>query len=329
LRPERAKYFSLGQSEATPMVKDNHPTHKPRRGEIKIGNHEKPKTNNRKMKLLKEIIAPFIVSFLLVFAGCDIVEEPYLKDPQGNGSQTGDFEQKVLLEKFTGHRCTNCPAADQTAKNLKAAFGDRLVVVSIHAGWFSNPLGDPFHTNYQTPIGTQMYQYHGIDALPEGLVNRLEFSGSRLLGHGSWGAAITQTLNQEPSAGLTLTVNFNSDTRLLELAIKTDVLKQISGQAMISAFVCESGLVSAQISGGQTIPDYVHDNVLRAHFGTGGAWGEPIFDNGATAGQVFDKTFSLTLDPNFNANNCHVVVILQHGSTKEVIQVETAKVIDN
>jgi len=280
------------------------------------------------MKLAKKILTLFALVFLLGFVGCDIVEEPYLKDPHGNGNQGGHFEQKILLEKFTGHRCTNCPQATQVAKTLKTIFGDRLVVTSIHAGWFSNPIAPPFETNYQTPAGNQIFDYFGVPGIPVGMVNRKEFGGSRLLNYGSWGESMAQLLEQEPSVGLELAIQFNQETRFAELVVEATILKTMEGQVFVSAFLCESGLVSAQISEGVTIADYVHDDVLRAAFGTGCAWGDPLFDNGATAGQVLNKTLNLVLDHGFNEQNSHVVVVVYRGSNREVVQVEKKKLID-
>ncbi len=279
------------------------------------------------MKLVKNTLRLLSLSLLINIAGCDIVEQPYLKGPQGNGNQTGNFRQKVLLEKFTGHLCTNCPEAAQVAKNLKNIFGDRLVITSIHAGWFSRLFGETFSTNYRTAAGTQIHDFYGIDALPVGLINRMEFSGSRLLGKDNWGPSIAQALNQEPRAGLTLTITFNQTTRALELLVRTDILKSIGGQASLSAFICENGLVSPQIVLGQTVLDYVHDNVLRRHFGAGGAWGEILFENGTSAGQVFNNNFQMTLPASFNAQKCYIVAVLHTGAQKEVIQVEMANVV--
>ncbi len=279
------------------------------------------------MNLVKHIIRPLQFFLLISLAGCDIIDEPFKKDPQGNGNQPGMFQQKVLLEKFTGHLCTNCPEAARVAKNLKDVFGDRLVVTSIHAGWFSRQFGITFNANYRTTAGTQIHDFYGVDPLPTGLVNRQEFSGSRLLAKDNWGASITLAMNQVPKAGLTLSVAFNQSTRVLNVLVKTDVLASISGQVLVSAFICENGLVSPQIESGHIVADYIHNNVLRTHLGNGGAWGEVLFENGAWAGQVFNKNYQLALPTNFNAHNCYLVVVLHTGAHKEVLQVETASVV--
>ncbi|HKL03729.1 MAG TPA: hypothetical protein VJ911_08640, partial [Cryomorphaceae bacterium] len=44
-----------------------------------------------------------------------------------------NLERSVLLEDFTGFRCTNCLPATQTASNLLYQWGSRLVVVAYHA----------------------------------------------------------------------------------------------------------------------------------------------------------------------------------------------------
>ena len=51
-------------------------------------------------------------------------------------------DRKVLVEEFTGVRCVNCPAGASELENLKGIYGERLVIVSIHAGDFSPPFTD-------------------------------------------------------------------------------------------------------------------------------------------------------------------------------------------
>ena len=49
----------------------------------------------------------FIINLIFLTNSCDIVEGPYMTDADSYVNP----EKKVLIEDFTGHRCTGCPTA--------------------------------------------------------------------------------------------------------------------------------------------------------------------------------------------------------------------------
>lgn len=56
----------------------------------------------------------YILSLLLLVAGCDIIDE---KDRVIQTDELHFTNKIVLLEDFTGHKCVNCPvAADEIAR---------------------------------------------------------------------------------------------------------------------------------------------------------------------------------------------------------------------
>ena len=117
----------------------------------------------------------FILGFL--FFGCDKVEGPY--GVSGNitppDSTSDTIVRKVLLEDFTGHTCQACPASHAEAKRLQDIYGEQLVVLSIHAGFFAWPQGAPYQDNFQTTEGTAIATDFNLINLsfPKGMINRL------------------------------------------------------------------------------------------------------------------------------------------------------------
>ena len=62
---------------------------------------------------MKQIIPTILFIISISFIGCDKIEPPYTQ----NNSQLA--ERTVLIEKFTGHKCSNCPEASRTVDELK------------------------------------------------------------------------------------------------------------------------------------------------------------------------------------------------------------------
>ena len=59
--------------------------------------------------------------------------------------------KKVLIEEFTGVRCVNCPEGSEKIETLLAIHGERLVAVSIHAGFFATAFSG--EEEFNTPEG--------------------------------------------------------------------------------------------------------------------------------------------------------------------------------
>ncbi|MEG2200223.1 MAG: Omp28-related outer membrane protein, partial [Anaerovorax sp.] len=87
-------------------------------------------------------------------------------------------------------------------------------------------------------------------------------------------------------------------------------------------------IISPQLKGTEIIQNYVHDHVLR--LGINGTYGERITPTG-----ILEKDSAYTIGyqldfkgKDWNKNNCTVVAILYDHKVKEVLQVETKKVIE-
>ena len=43
-------------------------------------------------------------------------------------------QKKAVIEEFTGYRCSACPYGHRSTNQYKAACGDSVIVINIHAG---------------------------------------------------------------------------------------------------------------------------------------------------------------------------------------------------
>ena len=73
----------------------------------------------------------YIISCIcLLLVGCDRISE----DERLIYEKPEPAQRVVLLEDFTGQRCTNCPKATEVIAQLQETYGDALVAVGIHGG---------------------------------------------------------------------------------------------------------------------------------------------------------------------------------------------------
>ena len=100
---------------------------------------------------------------------------PYdISNPSSNWGENTNTKG-ILLEDYTGHKCTNCPAAAQTAKSLEDDSIKNVIVASIHAsadGSFQETDG-LYLNDYRTDAGDEyVSEMTGFLGNPMGTINR-------------------------------------------------------------------------------------------------------------------------------------------------------------
>jgi hypothetical protein len=278
----------------------------------------------RYMKYFKLII-PGIFFFIALFYGCDKIEPPYMTGTQ-QGGENGEVVRKFLLEEFTGHRCPNCPAGTEMAKTLKNLYGDRLVIVSVHAGFFANPMSAPFNYDFRTPEGTALNSHFGISQNPIGMVNRTEFEGALLLTPASWGSAMQALEDIEPGFKLDVSITSVSGN-IYRVDADVTALSDHEGELYLVALILEDGIIKPQKINHPDYPDgeildYEHNHVLRK--GITGIWGDKIIDDSFSQGYIMENSYTFELEDSWVAANCSVVVYIMN-SGMEILQVEEKK----
>jgi hypothetical protein len=272
-------------------------------------------------KIFRILVLLTLAAFLI--PSCDIVDEPYLV-PVGGGNTPPPAAniRKVLLEDYTGQKCPNCPQAAEVAHNLKAIYGEQLVILTVHAGPYSVPdASGNFTADFRTPEGTELNAFFGFPGYPMGMVDRTEYGGMRILLKDSWEAAVEIQASLDPVAAITITNNYTSGTRGLECTLETEFLETIVGTFNICVFITESGIISPQQTGQGVNLTYEHNHVLRASMN--GTWGEMVGEDGqAVAGVTLTNSYTYFLPEEWNAANCTVVAFIYNTTTNEVVQAE-------
>lgn len=289
------------------------------------------------MKQLFNIIGILFIVNLLV-ASCDKIEEPYANPIGGGGEDTNNTEvpkRVILLEDYTGHTCVNCPWAAETAHGLKQVYGEQLVVMAVHAGFFAMPLGE-FTMDFRTEEGTALDQYFGISAVgnPNGMVNRIEIAGSRILGPDSWGSQVASLVEVPPVAFINLDVEYDDGNTAMDATVTTTFLSEFDTALKLCVYITEDSIQAPQKNNNEeigptpVIEDYYHNHVLRGSIN--GTWGELLNTSGTVqVDDEFVNTYSsYTLDPEWNPDQCSIIAFVYNDETKEILQAAEQKVVE-
>jgi thiol-disulfide isomerase/thioredoxin len=259
--------------------------------------------------------------------GCtDSEANNYYADAIVNCGCEYDNVKRVLVEDYTGHHCGNCPRAAEEIHELACEYGDQIIPLAIHVGFFADVIfGAPFDNDYRTPIGNDFDAEFGNSnaGLPNGMVNRIKTSGSTILGYTEWGNKIDEVLSSAAEAEITISTSYDSGSRNVTATINTKILSSLeAGTYNLCIFLAEDSVISAQLdydADPEEIEDYHHMHMLRDGFTD--AWGYNLANSSIASGTSFNNEFDLTLNTDFNEKHCYVIAFLQNNDTKEVIQV--------
>lgn len=238
----------------------------------------------------------------------------------------------ILLEEFTGKGCSNCPKGSREIDNLVSLFGDNLVVVSIHAGFFANP--DIFEIgqyDLRTDEGEALFDYLGPNSgYPAGVINRTPFNGELQLIANAWAAVITDELNSEPKVDFSLAINYNETNKTISAEVKGIMRESVLGDVRVSIMIAESGIQDAQddIENGGIVEDYIHKHVLRDMLTKFD--GESIGSN-LIVGEEINQSYSGAIDPSWDPAKIDVIAfisLVQPDGSFKVLQAGQSHLIE-
>ena len=290
---------------------------------------------------MKQIIPTILFIISISFIGCDKIEPPYTQ----NNSQLA--ERTVLIEKFTGHKCSNCPEASRTVDELKEFYGDNLISVAIHPGnlteFTSTDDNYPydFATDASDTIGIEM----GATFLPLGSVNRINGGiSNRCFTKNEWGIQINNLLYD--SNGLPLPKNiemeintsFNEKNKELTIQTNFTYKNSIEKNHSICIFIMEDAIISPQIDGSEYVEDYEHNHIYRCAVNR--TYGESIekfhfvdvegqSDYQSTHTIVFSEETNINWTDDWNnINNCYVVAYVYNNENLTIEHTIKHKIIN-
>ena len=209
-------------------------------------------------------------------------------------------QRVVLLEDFTGQKCTNCPSATDIIEQLQETYGDALVAVGIHGG----PLG--FAGNAKvvglaTDLGNEYYNHWNLEYQPVGLVDRLAPSN-----YTEWAAIVKEELAKPAPLHLFGFATIEDNT--IRITIDVEAKGNVVGKLQV--WVLEDGIETLQMMpDGSANQQYIHNHVLRA--AVNGAWGEDFSIN---EGEIGQQMMSIDLQPDWNPEQLSIVTFVYNDS---------------
>jgi len=274
-----------------------------------------------------QILFSGIVTILFLFISCDKIDPPYTTENINQEPVQEEVVRNFLLEEFTGHQCPNCPEGISTSQTLKEFYGDQLIIISIHAGFFAKPSGSTFQYDFRTDAGEELNAYFGVERNPMGLVNRRQYDGSLLLGHTAWGSAITEFTNNEPLFQINISNQKSNDDDNFDVDVTVRALQNLDDIYHLVVLVTEDRIVKPQktndpnVEGG-VIMDFEHNHVLRKSITN--TWGDALNQSSMSVNEQFNESYNFSLDDDWDPANCHIIAYILNSETLEVMQaVET------
>ncbi|MFN8711631.1 MAG: Omp28-related outer membrane protein [Bacteroidota bacterium] len=287
---------------------------------------------------IKTLIIP---AALVFFASCDYVDLP---TPSGNNpidTTTGNTtHRKVLVEEVTGHFCPTCPAGAQALEATHAVYGDSMIIVAIHMGYFAQsvaqfglPNGAPagsFTEEFRTPEGDEYGPVFSMgQSAPRCMYNRIGFpQGNHDMSPYDAATVLDTLLDRPQSAEFEITHTYNEATRALTFSANGNFLTSggnTGDSYAIVIMLTEDSLLGWQVNGTQYVQNYVFNHVLRACVNTPGTLaGTTIHSGAVVAGDTIDYALpaGYTLSNSVNHNHADLVVFVYNTITKEILQAE-------
>ena len=282
------------------------------------------------MKTLMKLLLYIILISLIALSSCDIIEAPYTEEGNKPPVDTSKYVRNVLLEDYTGHRCGNCPRAAKLAATLSEHYGDRLIVMAVHAGYYAKPKGDKYSYDFRTDESNAYDEFFGISKVgnPNGMVSRIDYPTGHIKSEGKWDAAIQELLALKPRMSLELEGSLDTNKMEISVTYKIKYLQDGSPNDNLVLLILEDSVIKYQTDYSKNppdIPDYVHMHVLRASFT--GPWGTALNPEGIAKDDVFENTltYKIPADKDWVPKNLSVIAYIHdNGDTYEVYQVQKA-----
>lgn len=255
-----------------------------------------------KFELIKIIIKMkkhLLSSIAFIATGALFAQLPVSTTPQN---------KKVILEEFTGIKCTYCPDGHKKVDDLVKQYPGKVFGINIHTGSYANPSsGQP---DFRESFGAAVAAQTGLTGYPAGTVNRHLFSGmsqgsGTAMSRGNFASASTQIMGQSSYLNVALQGNINPTTRVLTVTVEVYYTGNSTKTTnFLNVALVQDSVLGPQTGGSTYYPammvgsQYQHNKIFRTFLT--GQWGEQI--STTTSGYKFSKTYTYTIPQKYPAS---------------------------
>ena len=236
-----------------------------------------------------------------------------------DGKGVADHSQRVLLEKYTGVRCKNCPDGDAVIYAALESYGHKLVALAIHdSSSFTRPYGND--ARLSTAEGEEWSNYFGISAYPTAMANRKYNDGYSLFNPaGGVNAEVDEALGEPTRVALAVTSDRNGAAYTIDVDI--EFLQDVADPLTLTLLLMEDSVRATQLQpdGSTKDTNYIHNHLLRDVITN--AWGADISADGK-AGTKRHARFAYTVqNPLWKPEHCKVVAFISDKNTRQILNV--------
>lgn len=260
--------------------------------------------------------------------------------------------KRVVVEKFTGNTCVNCPKGIIAFDLLEEAYGDLFIPIAIHTY-----TGDPFNSGL-----SEYSSFLGLIGAPSGVVNRSgevtyplaqDAQGAWIYSDPQnplWWDAVAKEFETFAEADIKIVdAQYNTTNKTISIPVNTTFAVDAEGQNInLFGVILENGLDGvSQINGlagfsdpllgewgkdgeyGKAAVPYTYDHVARGVYGTTWNGTGGIIPANVTSGVVYENTLTLNIPESIrNIQNCDAVVMMIDANTGKVINAAMSKIYD-
>lgn len=230
----------------------------------------------------------------------------------GGNTLNVEKRNRALFMDFTATWCGPCgqyggPAFDAA---ISSANEDTLLTgMKVYSPSSEPGMGHPFYTS--------MTSAFNVSGIPAFFVNNT--SASTSTSNVVSKAVVFQNDTSKIIAGIGVSKTIAGDS--MKVSTKTQFFKpqNVGVDYKMAIYIVEDNVIETQLVGSTDNANYVHRNVLRASNGTTYS-GVSINSAAAiTVDQVFEKTYSIYLNPAWNKANLKAIAVLWKGGASPTI----------
>lgn len=229
------------------------------------------------------------------------------------------FPKKHLIEEFTGQDCGYCPGGMDAIHEFMGN-DTNWVLILHHYGY----MADHFSVSGSKKITGAL----GVSGAPSASIDRKKTktpAGTTLVFHPGYLPNVDkEQFDSTTFASVHIANTYDPATRELNVTVSGEADTVGHKQLFITVVVKESGMIDYQAdydlaSGGWT--EFRHCNAVRAFLTA------PKGDSLFVTNQAYNEVFSITLNDNWEPDNCSVVAFISE-TFKPVVQAEQRPVVE-
>lgn len=260
---------------------------------------------------------------IINFSDSVSVDTTYLETPAPSANP-----HVVLIEEYTGAKCSNCPAGHEQLEALETANPGRLIVISYHET--NNSLTIPpysegakydFRSDTPNVLATAITGTT-VGSLPSAFVDRSPTAGSLILSRGSWSDAFNRQKALSDSVNMSIASVFDATSGKYKITVTLKYTAPVGYKHNLTLVSLEDNIIDVQEYPGYPIGPfesgfdtaYKFKGVFREMI-TAAPLGDPIMDTMAVkqAGRVYRRTYTYTpktTTPAIVPANCRIVAFV-------------------